>query len=74
MSVYGMNNQRRELSEFDSPAQTLGCRHSTPAICKNNSTPAKCAYVRGDNICLMPSQSWRRIFWELKAVHSGDET
>ncbi len=59
------NDQRRPLDIEDCLVKTLGCRHSNPNICKNNSTPNKCAFVRGDNICLMPPMSWRKIFAEL---------
>ena len=61
----GMNNQKRPLSPLDSESQTEHCRHSTPNICKNNSTPDKCAFVRDDNICLLPPQSWKKLFKEL---------
>jgi hypothetical protein len=73
MSGQGMNDQRRSLSELDSVEKTVGCRHSNPDICKNNSTPNKCAFVRADNICLLPPQSWRRLFCELeKGARSSD--
>lgn len=61
----GMNDQKRPLSEQDTSEKTLGCRHSTPDICKNHSTPDKCAFVRGDNICLLPPLSWKKLFKEL---------
>lgn len=64
-------DQRRPLSELDTELQTLGCRHSNPNICKNNSTPAKCAFVRQDNRCLLVPHSWKRIFYELKDLQ-GD--
>jgi hypothetical protein len=59
-------DQKRPLSEFDTELQTLGCRHSNPNVCKNNSTEGKCAFVRDDNICLLVPSSWRKIFMELK--------
>lgn len=58
--------QRRPLTDADSIEKTLGCRHSMPDICKNHSTPDKCAFVRTDNICLLPPKSWPKIFEELK--------
>ena len=64
--TYGMNNQKRPLSERDTEIQTLGCRHSNPDICKNNSTPKKCAFVRKDNLCVLPPRSWKRLFSELR--------
>jgi len=66
MNVHGMNSQKRPLSEFDSVEKTLGCRHSNPNICKNNSTPNKCAFVRMDQMCLLPPRSWKAIFKELE--------
>ena len=62
-----ITNQKRPLSEFDTEFQTLGCRHSNPDICKNNSTEGKCAFVREDNMCLLVPRSWKKIFEELKA-------
>jgi len=29
-------------------------------------TPGKCAFVRSDNICLIPPRSWGRIMRELQ--------
>ena len=60
------NNQRRALGPVDTAQRTLGCRHSNPDICKNNMTDGKCAFVREDNICLIPPRSWARIFRELR--------
>jgi hypothetical protein len=59
-------DQRRPLTEFDTEVKTLGCRHSNPNICKNNSTEGKCAFVREDNLCLLVPRSWVKIFGELK--------
>ncbi len=64
------NDQRRPLSSLDTENQTVGCRHSTPDICKNNSTENKCAFVREDELCLLPPKSWKRIYAELKALES----
>lgn len=61
----GMNDQKRPLAEHDTLEKTLGCRHSQPNICKNNATPKKCAFVRDDNICLLPPRSWKKLFEEL---------
>ena len=58
-------DQRRVLDAQDSEAQTVGCRHSNPAICANNATPGKCAFARSDNLCLLPPRSWKKIFSEL---------
>ena len=62
-----MLDRKRPLSDKDSLEQTLGCRHSSPDICKNNSTPDKCAFVRDDNMCFMPPRSWPKLFETLKA-------
>jgi len=59
-------DQWRPLTERDTELQTVGCRHSNPNICRNNATPGKCAFVRQDGICLLPPQSWKKIFTELK--------
>jgi hypothetical protein len=64
--IYLKIDQRRPLTNVDTEFQTLGCRHSTPAICKNNMTPNKCAFARVDNICLLVPRSWSKIFRELK--------
>jgi hypothetical protein len=61
-------NQRRPLSDLDEEFQTLGCRRSDPDGCKNNSTEGKCAFVRDDELCLLPPQSWKRLFAELRAL------
>lgn len=59
-------NQRRPLTVHDTQYQTLVCRHSNPNICRNNATPGKCAFVRKDNICLVPPASWKKLFEEVK--------
>lgn len=58
-------DRRRPLSDQDSEAHTLGCRHSNPDICRNNSTPGKCAFVRKDNMCLLPPRTWAALYKEL---------
>jgi len=60
--------RKRPLSELDSETQTEGCRHSNPDICKNHSTPKKCAFVRDDNICLMPPVSWKKLMRDLQGT------
>lgn len=62
---YGLNNQKRPLTKEDTLEQTIGCRHSNPDICKNNSTPNKCAFVRNDGVCYTPPRSWKKLFEEL---------
>ena len=63
---YGKIDQKRPLGSQDTELQTLGCRHSNPNICRNNSTPKKCAFVREDNICILPPRSWKKLFSQLK--------
>ena len=65
-----MNDQNRPLGPEDTLTQTKGCRHSTPRICKNNPTPDKCAFVREDDLCLLPPRSWKRIFRNLSGEGS----
>jgi hypothetical protein len=66
--VMAMNDQRRPLGPVDTLSRTLGCRHSNPDTCRNNATPNRCAFVRDDEICLMPPLSWKRIYRELGGV------
>jgi hypothetical protein len=66
-------HQWRPLTDQDTECQTVGCRHSTPDFCRNNATPGKCAFVRDDNICLMPPQTWKKIFARLMAEKSFKE-
>ena len=63
---YGQNDQRRPLSDQDTLDQTLGCRLSKPEFCKNHSTLNKCAFVRDDNLCLLPPNSWKKIYLQLR--------
>jgi len=66
MSNWGSNDQKRPLDKVETLEQTLGCRHSNPDICRNNMTPKKCAFVRDDNLCMMPPRSWKKLFSQLK--------
>ena len=50
----------------DSEAQTVGCRHTNPAICAKNAMPSVCAFARADNVCLAPPSSWPKQFKKLK--------
>jgi hypothetical protein len=67
-----MSNKQKQLSVFHAPLrpkdtefQTEGCRHTNPSICKNNSLPEVCAFVREDGICMMPSKSWSKQYERL---------
>jgi hypothetical protein len=55
------------LQPKDTAEQTVGCRHTQPAICAKNSIPKVCAFVRADGMCLAPPQSWKKQFVKLKA-------
>ena len=59
-------DQRRPLTEHDTEEQTLACRHSNPNTCRNNSTRKMCAFVRDDNICLLPPRSLKKLLKELQ--------
>ena len=39
-------DQRRPLGPQDSERQTLGCRHATPDVCRNNATHRVAAQTR----------------------------
>jgi hypothetical protein len=54
------------LKPKDTATQTEGCRYTNPDICKNNSMPNICAFVRVDRMCLKPPRSWPRQFMHLK--------
>jgi hypothetical protein len=59
-------DQWRPLDPRETELQTVGCRHSTPEICKNNRTEKKCAFVRPDNVCVMPPRDWKKMYLKLK--------
>jgi hypothetical protein len=52
------------LHPLDSETQTYGCRHTAPDFCGKNSVPGVCAFVRKDNICLSPPNTWKKQFQE----------
>lgn len=64
-------DKRRPLSDLDTELQTVGCRMANPNHCKNNSTEGKCAFVREDELCLLPPKSWKKIFAKLR-TSSGE--
>jgi len=66
------NRFHEALHEGDTSNKTWGCRHTNPEICKNHSLFMKCAFVREDNICLIPPLTWRRQFEKLsKNMNKG---
>lgn len=54
------------LRPKDTVAQTVGCRHTQPAVCTKNSMPKVCAFVHQDGLCLSPPKSWPKLFVKLK--------
>lgn len=54
------------LRSKDTLEQTVGCRHTQPAICAKNSLPKVCAFVRPDGFCSAPPLSWKKQFFKLK--------
>ncbi len=54
------------LHSKDSEDMTFGCRQNTPENCARNSLLDICAFVREDNICHAPPNTWRKKFKELK--------
>ena len=55
-----------ELASEDTSEQTYGCRHHNSNHCRNNNMKNICAFVREDNICKVPSGSWKKQFEDLK--------
>jgi hypothetical protein len=51
----------------DSEKQTVGCRHTNPAICAKNAMPTVCAFARSDGMCLAPPATWPKQFLKLKS-------
>ena len=58
-------NPKRPLEEGETIGRTIGCRHSNSDNCSKNSTPGICAFVQGNNTCLSPPASWKKLFREL---------
>jgi hypothetical protein len=55
------------LQDGDTAAATVGCRHTSPDICRNNSLNGVCAFVRPDCMCLRPPKSWAKQYEKLVA-------
>ncbi|HJW76028.1 MAG TPA: hypothetical protein VJ787_10225 [Thermoleophilia bacterium] len=49
----------------DTEKQTVGCRHTNPAICAKNAMPSVCAFARVDGVCLAPPASWAKQYLAL---------
>jgi hypothetical protein len=56
------------LIDGDTPTQTVGCRHTNPAICAKHDMPSVCAFVRTDSLCTSPPASWAKQFAKLTSV------
>jgi hypothetical protein len=53
------------LEPGDAAKQTVGCRHTNPAICAKNAMPSVCAFARADGLCLSPPSTWGKQFQKL---------
>ena len=62
------------LNPLDSENQTHGCRHTNPGVCAKHSLPGVCAFIRKDNICLSPPQSWKKQYEKLFFQRFGKQT
>lgn len=58
----------------DTPKQTVGCRHTNPAICAKNAMPSVCAFARADGVCLAPPGSWPKQFEKLAQIGRRNES
>lgn len=54
------------LQPGDTGTVTHGCRHTSPDICRKNTMPGVCAFVRTDGTCHAPPASWARQYKLLK--------
>jgi hypothetical protein len=64
--LHNKNYSNEPLHLKDAENLTFGCRKANPENCAKNSLRDICAFVREDNTCLAPPQSWRRKFKELE--------
>lgn len=56
------------LNSQDAIIQTYGCRYHKPDMCKNMGKPGICAFVRVDNVCINPPNTWKRHFKNLLPI------
>ena len=56
------------LQPGDTDERTVGCRHTSPDICRNNGLHSACAFVRSDGMCEQPPRSWAKQFRKLEAA------
>ena len=55
----------RPLKTGETLDSTIGCRRLNPNICKNHSIPDICAFVRSDEFCMSPPNSWKGMYEQL---------
>lgn len=65
---------REPLVPGDTTKQTVGCRHTNPAICAKNAMPSVCALARADGICLAPPATWPKQFEKLVQIARAKPT
>lgn len=53
------------LNVNDTAEETMGCRATNPAICKNHGL-ADCAYCNAEHVCRLPPRGWKRRFLEME--------
>jgi len=63
--VYDNTKFNAALTRGDTEFQTKGCRHTSPVACRQNRLQEKCAFVRNDGMCLIPSRAWKKQFAKL---------
>ena len=61
------------LQAGDTEQSTVGCRHTSPDICRNNGLEMVCAFIRPDNTCTKPPKSWPRQYRKLAQADTGSE-
>jgi hypothetical protein len=64
------SKRHEPLLPGDTPTQTIGCRHTNPAICAKNAMPTVCALARADGVCTAPPATWPKQYAKLLAQGS----
>lgn len=55
------------MGVHDTLEQTMGCRATDPANCRNNGLP-ECAYRNAEHICRIPPRGWKKRFLGMKGA------
>lgn len=55
------------IGAHDTAEQTMGCRATDPANCRNNGLP-ECAYYNAEHICRIPPRGWKKRFLAMKGA------